>query len=149
MGMSASFTPIPAGCVADVTKDASLISSDYGDKTLDIDKSWHGIHYLLTGTAYEGDEPLSLLIMGGEQIDDDGHRILSPEQVMAIVAVLPMEESLKTRFDPQRMTDLEIYPQIWDEGEESLDYLTANYVELAEFFRGAADRRDAVAVFIG
>lgn len=31
----------------------------------DLDKAWHGIHYLLTETAWEGNEPLNFLVQGG------------------------------------------------------------------------------------
>ena len=32
------------------------------DRTIDIDKAWHGLHFLLTGTADEGDEPACFLV---------------------------------------------------------------------------------------
>jgi hypothetical protein len=31
-----------------------VLSEGEGD-VVDLDKTWHGIHYLLTGTAWEGD----------------------------------------------------------------------------------------------
>jgi hypothetical protein len=37
---------------------------------LDVDKAWHGIHYLLTGTAWEGDPPLDFIVKGGSQVGD-------------------------------------------------------------------------------
>lgn len=149
MGMICTLTPIPAGCVADVSEDPSLVDSDYGDVAVDLDKAWHGIHFLLTGSDYDGEEPLSLAIMGGEELGGDGARLLSCEQVQAVAAVLPMEEVLRSRFDPQRMTDLEIYPKIWDEGDEALDYLISYYTPMAELFREAAGRGDSIAVDIG
>jgi hypothetical protein len=36
----------------------------------DLDKAWHGIHWLLTGTADSGSEPLCYLLAGGTQIGD-------------------------------------------------------------------------------
>ena len=35
---------------------------------VDLDKVWHGIHFLLTGSAWEGEEPLCYLVNGGEWI---------------------------------------------------------------------------------
>jgi hypothetical protein len=35
----------------------------------DLEKSWQGIHYLLTGTAWEGDPPLNFLLAGGREVD--------------------------------------------------------------------------------
>jgi len=37
-------------------------------KSLDIDKAWHSIHFLLTGAAWEADG----LIFGGTEIGEDG-----------------------------------------------------------------------------
>src|SRR5690349_4907089 len=33
---------------------------------VDIDKSWHGIHFLLTGGPDEGNTPLDFLVAGGQ-----------------------------------------------------------------------------------
>jgi hypothetical protein len=44
---------------------------DFGDAAgasfveLDLDEAWHGIHFLLTGTAVEGQAPLDFLERGG------------------------------------------------------------------------------------
>jgi hypothetical protein len=32
--------------------------------SLDIDKAWHGLHFLLTGTAWEGTSPLDFIVAG-------------------------------------------------------------------------------------
>src|SRR5262245_1240188 len=60
--------------------------------SLDVDKSWHGIHYVLTGEADGGKEPWSLAVLGGEEIGDDlGYgpaRFLTPTQVAAVSQAL-------------------------------------------------------------
>jgi hypothetical protein len=35
---------------------------------LDLDKAWQPLHFLLTGTAWEGDEPGCYLVRGGEEL---------------------------------------------------------------------------------
>ena len=40
------------------------------ERTLDIEKGWHGLHYLLTESADEAQGPGSLLVYGGEMLDD-------------------------------------------------------------------------------
>ena len=35
----------------------------------DIDKAWHGIHFMLTGSVDEGDEPLNFIAFGGDFVD--------------------------------------------------------------------------------
>src|SRR5512147_1898048 len=52
LGQSA---PPPAASVPD------LELADGEGATTDIDKAWHGIHYLLTKTAWGGDPPLNFL----------------------------------------------------------------------------------------
>ena len=52
------------------------------ERSLDIDKAWHGLHFLFTGTADEGDEPACFIVRGGEPLDDDGYaRALRPDAV--------------------------------------------------------------------
>ncbi len=40
--------------------------------TLDLDKMWHGAHWILTGTAWDAAGPLGQVILGGEEIGEDG-----------------------------------------------------------------------------
>jgi hypothetical protein len=62
------------------------------DPELDLDKSWHAIHYLLTGTAWEIDDGAGAAILGGEEIGEDGGygpaRLLGAEKVRAVAAAL-------------------------------------------------------------
>ena len=45
---------------------------------VDLDKAWHGVHYLLTGTAWEGEPPLNFVVEGGADLDYDGPWNSSP-----------------------------------------------------------------------
>ena len=124
-----------------------------------LDKAWHGLHFLLTGTDDGGREPACFLLSGGEDLgdeDDDGFqaRLLSAEQVRWFgehLASLSTDE-LTRRFDPDRMTELRIYPDvIWkrpEEEDEPRGYLLAAFTELREFITSAAARSDAVVVCI-
>lgn len=110
---------------------------------LDLDEAWHGIHFLLTGTAVEGQAPLDFLERGGREVGevDLGYgpaRCFDSAQVRAIAqALAPIEAStLRARFDPERMRMLEIYPDIWDgqQGEKDpLGYVLSYYAELKAF----------------
>ena len=127
---------------------------DEPDNSIDIDKAWHGIHYMLTGTPYEGEPPLSWAIMGGEPVGDDvGYgpaRFLSAEQIEMISKALPDTESFKGSYAPQEMESAEIYPdQIWmSEGEEALEYLVSNYEAMAAFYNTAASRGDGAILWV-
>src|SRR5262245_57728570 len=87
------------------------------DRMIDIDKAWHGLHFLFTGTAETGEEPACYFVRGGEDLDDDGYaRALRPDAVRRFSAFLDglSASELERRYDPVRMTELDIYPvTIW------------------------------------
>jgi len=117
---------------------------------IDVDKAWHGIHYLLTGSAEGGAEPLSLAVMGGEEFGPEvGYgpaRFLTPTQVSLVAGALSQltVDHLESRFNPEDMEAKDIYPDvIWArDGKDALDYLLENYRQLATFYRDAAQRGD-------
>ncbi len=60
-----------------------LLDDDPSDEFLDLDKAWHGLHWLLTGTADDTDTPAGQAILGGTEIGEDkGYgpsRLLRPD----------------------------------------------------------------------
>lgn len=121
---------------------------------IDIDKSWHGLHFLLTGDAWEGAKPLCDAILGGTEIGADvGYgpaRYVDARTVAAIAAELQQwpAERLAQRYDPTALARNEIYPQIWDEGEEALEYLLVWYQKMREYYLDAAAKGNAMLVFL-
>nr|CAP48980.1 putative integron gene cassette protein [uncultured bacterium] len=121
---------------------------------IDVDKAWHGIHYLPTGTSDEGQPPLSWAILGGAELGDDmGYgpaRILTPEQVKAVAGALPSEETFKASYAPQAMEAAQVYPDvIWvRDGDEALEYLVENYKVMVEFYQSAASRGDGAILWL-
>jgi len=128
---------------------------------LDIDKAWHGIHFLLTGTAWEGDGPLAFVVNGGTPIgDEDGHDVgygpargFTSGEVREIAEALAGIDSkdLDGRFDPAAMTKAEVYPSIWDrapEEDDTLGYLREHYVVLRSFVTEAAAAGQALLVWL-
>ena len=124
---------------------------------ISLDKAWHGLHFLLTGRAEGGREPACFLLKGGTELgenDDVDARLLDTEQVQWFaehLASLTTEE-LTRRFDPQRMTELRIYPDpIWkrpEEEDEPRGYVLGAFADLREFVGSAAAAGDAVVVCI-
>lgn len=124
-----------------------------------LDKAWHGLHFLLTGTGDGGREPACFVLSGGEDLGDDDDdafqaRLLDAEQVRWFaehLASLSTEE-LTRRFDPDRMTKLRIYPDvIWQRPEEEdfpRGWLLGAFGDLREFIGSAAAGGDAVVVCI-
>jgi hypothetical protein len=127
----------------------TLDLADGEGEMIDIDKAWHGIHYLLTGTAWEGEPPLNFLASGGREVGnvDVGYgpaRTLTAAETQQIAGALARldDESLRTRFAPAEMTKLEIYPEIWDRDpaeDDALGYLMEYLSEL----RGAVNTASA------
>jgi hypothetical protein len=121
-----------------------------------LDKAWHGVHFLLTGTADGGTEPASYLLSGGEPLGDDDDidvRLLGPAQVRALDQHLATlgDDELARRFQPARMMELEIYPEIWDRPEETdapREFLFEAFIGLRELVANAARDGDAIVVCI-
>lgn len=122
---------------------------------LEIDKAWHAIHYTLNGSAWEGEEPLFLTILGGEGIGDDAGygpaRYLAPSQVQEVSrALLAISaDRFSEQFSPSAMDAAEIYPQIWvRDGQEGLEYVLWYYNQLVAFYEAAAKNGDAVLSYL-
>jgi len=117
-----------------------------------LDKSWHGIHFLLTGSALPSDSIASKVIFGGESIGpDQGYgpaQLLTPSEVKQVAELLSQEppEKLAARYDPNAMERAKVYPDIiWvREGQQALQYELQFYKQLVRFYQQAA--RDGKAV---
>jgi hypothetical protein len=146
---------------ADPTAVDALLSGDLDDDEaempepeLDLDKSWHGLHYLLTGTDWRIGEGAGAAILGGAEIGQDGGygpaRLLDQDMVRAVATALDALDAgvLRARFDPDAMTAAEIYPDIWTDGSDELGYLMSHYTELRRFYNAAAANGQAVLLAI-
>ncbi len=141
------------GFGARVTVDSAIGPAE---SETDLDKSWHGIHYLLTGTAWEGEAPLNFLVQGGVPIGDvdvgyGPARAIMSDDVQRIHAALSAisEGDLRARFNPGEMVRLDIYPAIWDDepGEDgAIDYCASYFASLKAFIADAADRRLGILI---
>lgn len=125
------------------------------DRLLDIDKTWHAIHFLLTGTEGQGDPPACNAVLGGTPLGevDIGYgpaRYLLPAEVAAVSTLLGSipESELRQRLDLPVMKALGIYPGAWDDADEEWGYLLPNYRELVLFFGQAARAGDAMLLYI-
>ena len=125
----------------------------------DLDKAWHGIHWLLTGLSDGGEEPHCYLLAGGEQVGDvdvgyGPARALTSQQVAAWDDALTKisREELGHRFEPKAMLKADIYPQIWARSikgeEDTLDYLLQAYAGLRDFVAAARKERSGLLVYL-
>jgi hypothetical protein len=160
MGMVACFTSLSPADLQRLRDDPGEIDEflypDDGDSEppnyIDLDKAWHGLHYLLTGEPEGGPEPLSLAIFGGVEFGPEvGYgpaRFLTADKVACVAGALSKVtiEELSSKFNPKDMEAKQIYPEvIWvRDGSEALDYVLESFPQLQIFFRDAASRGEAV-----
>ena len=130
--------------------------------SMDIDKAWGGILYLLTGKAFASGSPedevdsLNRIFFSAQFFDEDmdvGYgpaHYLTPEQVAGIhrkIASLT-EADLKARYDTEAMNEEEeLYPSL-DWNEEIFEYLYSHFQALQSFFATATSRGEAMITFL-
>jgi hypothetical protein len=140
------------------TSGKAFAMADGEGLSTDLDKAWHGIHYLLTGTAWEGGKPLNILVSGGRPVGDidvgyGPARVLSASETRAAHEALTQlsDNDLRGRFDPAAMTSKEIYPEIWDrppEEDDTLSYLLEYVRTLRGFLAQAVEQRQGLVVYL-
>jgi hypothetical protein len=120
---------------------------------LDLQKAWHGLHFLLAGTKDAPTAPPGDAILGGRELGEDlgigPMRVTAPAQVAATARALAALDpaSLRASYDPHRMEDLEIYPGHWDD-PENCEWLMAAFAEVRGYFAAAADKQAGMAFWI-
>jgi len=118
----------------------------------DIDKAWHGIHFVLTGTDAEQPLPLGFILNGGTDIGDDlGYgpaRLLTAQQVGEIATALePFDAAaFAQRVDHKALCEHSIYSMDEDCEEDDREYLCEFFGELRAFMEAAGERGDGVLV---
>ena len=162
MGMTWSATAMDPARAAALLEQSRQIEEalyerdDQAAQDAYLDKAWHAIHFVLTGSAWTGEAPWAWAILGGTPVnedDDASWRHLPAEQVREIaqaLAALPPAEFAR-RFDAQALADAQIYPDvIWlRDGEDAKQYVLDYYAQLSGFYAEAAARGDDVFATIG
>jgi len=165
MSMIGNLLRVTKAELDDYLKDSSLLeSSIYDEETddenpnlVDIDKSWDGIVFLLTGQGIaNADHPLLRVLFSGQIIDEDqdlGYgpaQYLTPEQVADLnsqIAKITVAD-LKQKYDPKKMTELEVYPTIWEEGDEAFDYLSGYFTIVQQVYSEATKNGEGIITFL-
>jgi len=143
---------VPADSARQVLDDPSgvhdlLQSLEEAGAIISLEKSWQGLHFALTGSAWGGEPPLNFLAAGGKPVGDEdvGYgpaRILDPDQVDVLNSALVdvTEAEFARRFDLAELAREEVYPQIWDEPLEDLLEEYRGYLAQAKALIGQASR---------
>lgn len=157
MSMIGNFLQITPEQLREVIEDPSIVESlidpeSDSAEAIDVDKAWHAIHYLLTRSAWKVEGSLANAVLGGIEIGDDiGYgpaKYITVDEVKDVAAKLPTRESLKMSFDAKAMTSEQIYPEIWDEGEDALDYVIEYYDLMKSYYLDAASRGNAMLKYV-
>jgi|RhiMetdeSRZDD1v2_1073273.scaffolds.fasta_scaffold307261_2 uncharacterized protein DUF1877 len=113
-------------------------------EVLDLHKSWHGLHWLMCQSVWEGPEPYRSAIFGGEEIGEDvGYgppRLMEPEKVEEVARALSMLSAaqLMKRYDGKLMEREEVYPGNFTEDGSWKSELRRDYERLRKFYQETA-----------
>jgi hypothetical protein len=124
----------------------------------DVDKYWHILHFLFTGTAWEGTQPKAFLASGGSPVGRElGYgppRLFEPEELQAISSFLETLtfEEFASGYVSESVMDAELY--YWRPGSTAeelsadLETLWAIVGEMREFLANTAKHGDGILVEI-
>lgn len=122
-----------------------------------IDKTWHGLHFLFTGSDWDGDFPQGFLVSCGQMVGDvdvgyGPARTFTANEVKKLAEYLNGidKRDLQKRFNPEKMQQLDIYPSIWTEcdTDEEWIYLIEAFDELLSFVNETAQRDMALLIYL-
>lgn len=121
---------------------------------ISLDKAWDGIIFLLT--AGRDSDELTRVVFSGSLIDEEqdlGYgpaHYLTPQEVQYLNSQLLTigQEELKAQFNPEKFLENNIYPTIWNEGEEAFEYLMEYFNDLKDFYQKASLEKQAVITFL-
>jgi hypothetical protein len=133
---------------------ASLPKVPGKEPGLSLEKSWHGIHYLLNGVAEGGRPPLSWAVLGDKEIPDTdklmGHgsaHVLTAQQVSSVSkAIAPFtREKLLRKFELKAMKAAQVYGVREPEDGE---YLWSYFQRLKAFYSQTAKQRKGLLCYL-
>ncbi len=126
-----------------------------GNPTLYLDKTWDGLHFLLTGVSASSpaeDDPLSEAVVGVHVFDsEDFVGCTEVDELPAIIAALESVDvaGLLERADFADFARAEIYPNIWSDDPAVLrQELSAAFDGILAFLRVASSAERHVVVSI-
>jgi len=144
--------------VKDPSKAEDLVypeNGDYPAGALRIGKSWHLIHFLLTGDMWGGEYPLVNVVLGGNELPgtDAGYgpyRYLVDAEVKTISQALASisAEDLWSRFNVSLVQAAGIYHIPWTGNDDDKEYVSQNYEALRKYFSDAAASGNAMLLYL-
>lgn len=117
---------------------------------LELDKSWHVLHYVLTGTAWDGPQPAAALLTGGREVGEDlGYgpaRVLSATETQAFAQFLATqnETALVKKLNVPKMRSMDIYCADGD-AEDDLNHY---FPQLKSYVTDAAAKGQGLVIWM-
>lgn len=168
MGMIASYKMVEREIIDhllqldddDLTEALDEITEDSGHKTIQIDRCWDGLHFLLTGKSVVvpmKENRLSDAIIGvhlfNEEDKNDFITFLKNEEIEAIIEAMEKlkKSELQQRFSPELFSKSKIYPDIWltKKKDELFIWLyETGFKPLLKFYRDAFKKNKCVIIII-
>lgn len=126
-------------------------------RSFEVHKSWHAVHFTLTGSAWEPVGPLGDVVLGGEEFGEDlGYgpaRWLPPNEVARLADALDAlgADAFVTRFDLDGMRANDIYSWGWqhtDAAGPTAEDLRGPFEVIRAGYRAAADAGQGMVIVI-
>ena len=166
LGYSAPPQPMLAGLftrlfgrgAVDDHKSALAIEQVAENDVTDVDKAWHALHFMFTGTDWEGGFPEGFLLSQGEPVGkvDVGYgpaRSFTAGEVHEIDRFLSSlsDDALRSRLDFDAMHRKEIYPNVWDNHDgfdDEWEYINDGLTRMRTFVTETSHRSMCLLVYL-
>lgn len=126
-----------------------------GRERVDLGKSWHAIHFGLTGSRLGGEEPLNFLVAEGSPIGDidvgyGPARALTSGQVRALAEAIASidPDELGRRLDATDLDAESIYPGAWRRNGLGVDSVATSYREMRALILRLAETGQGLLLYI-
>lgn len=127
------------------------------DDEIDLDKSWHGMHFVMTGSADATDSPLSFIVHDWPEIGDidvgyGPAKAIKSEHVSRFFDALESftPDMLRAQYRPDRMEEEELYLAEFFSRDrtEGIEYIEYWLEELRGFLRQCVARKMGLVTYL-
>ena len=123
------------------------------DDGMELGKTWHFVHYLITGDEKGGDYPLGYAVMIGHPFNSYSSDLTwrSPDEVQDIADALTnlSEKNLPKKRNPPRASKIRIYDYPAGFKKKDIEEVLPYFRKLRGYYSAAAKHGNAMLVHIG
>ena len=160
MGMTGNYVLLPEETIQQIAEKKldffDIAPPTEDNMSLDIDKSWQAIHFLLCGDLDDGEPPLGYVVplIDAQFFDSDfdfGSFYLFHSQIKKAFAKIKEidKESFRRLYDFPLLLEESIYPLTPEESEEEFfQYLYQNFESIKGIFHRARETNSGLIFYI-